>query len=65
MQSIKTIIIIKVQEVIDRCLSIDIEYSVGDLLLKGDTMDNGQITAITRYYDIICYKNSKDKSFTF
>lgn len=49
---------------IDRLLTKNINCSVGDIILSGDALDDGQLTVLSRYYDVSQYKKG-DVSFPF
>ena len=49
----------------DKTAKTDIRCSLGDLLLQGEKPDNGQLTVVSRYYDILRYKSGEDKDFSF
>lgn len=51
--------------VVDKVFSTDITCSLGDILLQGDTLENGQLTVLSRFYDVTHFKNGVDKSFPF
>ena len=49
----------------DFIFSSRIRCSIGDLLLPGRNMDSGQLTVVSRYYDVINYKLGTDRNFSF
>lgn len=51
--------------VFDSLFSWNIYCSVGDIMLSGNDLDFGQLTVLSRYYDVCCYKDGSDKSFPF
>ena len=58
-------LIVKTRDIVDCKLSVEIECSLGDILLQGEKMDDGQVTVTSRYYDIVCYKVGSDETFPF
>lgn len=54
----------KIILLIDRLLTKNIYCSVGDIMLSGDALDEGQLTVLSRYYDVSQYKKG-DISFPF
>lgn len=53
----------KLVKVIDSILSQEITCSIGDIMHKGKELDEGQLTVLTRYYDIIQYIEKDNHSF--
>lgn len=51
--------------VFDNLFSWNIYCSIGDIMLSGNDLDFGQLTVLSRYYDVCCYKDGSDKSFPF
>lgn len=50
---------------IDNVFSKSVACSVGDIMLQGKELDEGQFTVVSRYYDILQYKEGKNLSFPF
>lgn len=48
---------------LDNLLSKKITCSIGDIMLKGKGLDEGQLTVITRYHDAEMYSVNGNKSF--
>jgi len=51
-------------KILDNLLSKNITCSIGDIMLQGESLDEGQLTVLSRYYDLQQYQKG-DESFLF
>lgn len=52
-------------QTLDSICSTKVLCSIGDVLLRGNALDNGQLIVISRYYDVLRYMEGSDRSFPF
>lgn len=56
---------IKIISFVDNLFSRKVTCSVGDILLRGNTLDEGQLTILSRYYDLLEYYSGRNLHFPF